>query len=61
MTLKSNDMEVRFGEKKVFEMIALQQPVTTDLRTIITIMKASSDLETYGRPCGVSSKIQQFA
>ena len=26
-------------------MIALQQPVTTDLRTIITVMKASSDLE----------------
>ncbi|MGY3765306.1 phosphate signaling complex protein PhoU [Vagococcus vulneris] len=32
-------------EKKSFEMIALQQPVTTDLRTIVTIMKASSDLE----------------
>lgn len=29
-------------------MIALQQPVTTDLRTIITIMKASSDLERMG-------------
>lgn len=26
-------------------MIALQQPVTTDLRMIITVMKASSDLE----------------
>lgn len=39
-----NDMEVRL-EKKSFEMIALQQPVTTDLRTIITVMKASSDLE----------------
>ncbi|MGO2082389.1 phosphate signaling complex protein PhoU [Vagococcus sp.] len=32
-------------EKKSFEMIALQQPVTTDLRSIVTIMKASSDLE----------------
>ncbi|AQP53289.1 phosphate transport system regulatory protein PhoU [Vagococcus penaei] len=32
-------------EKRSFEMIALQQPVTTDLRTIVTIMKASSDLE----------------
>ncbi|MHC5249488.1 phosphate signaling complex protein PhoU [Enterococcus sp. LJL120] len=42
-----NDMEVRL-EKKSFEMIALQQPVTTDLRTIITIMKASSDLERMG-------------
>ncbi|MGM0125013.1 phosphate transport system regulatory protein PhoU [Enterococcus sp. AZ194] len=39
-----NDMEVRL-EKKSFEMIALQQPVTTDLRMIITVMKASSDLE----------------
>ncbi|WP_159722049.1 phosphate signaling complex protein PhoU [Enterococcus sp. CSURQ0835] len=42
-----NDMEVKL-EKKSFEMIALQQPVTTDLRTIITIMKASSDLERMG-------------
>ena len=32
-------------EKKSFEMIALQQPVTTDMRMIITVMKASSDLE----------------
>lgn len=39
-----NDMEVKL-EKKSFEMIALQQPVTTDLRMIITVMKASSDLE----------------
>lgn len=39
-----NDMEVAL-EKKSFEMIALQQPVTTDLRMIITVMKASSDLE----------------
>ncbi|GMA43779.1 hypothetical protein GCM10025853_12360 [Tetragenococcus halophilus subsp. halophilus DSM 20339] len=29
-------------------MIALQQPVTIDLRTIITVMKASSDLERMG-------------
>ncbi|MGX7013180.1 phosphate signaling complex protein PhoU [Vagococcus silagei] len=35
-------------EKKSFEMIALQQPVTTDLRIIVTIMKASSDLERMG-------------
>lgn len=39
-----NEMEVKL-EKKSFEMIALQQPVTTDLRMIITVMKASSDLE----------------
>ncbi len=32
-------------------MIALQQPVTTDLRMIITVMKASSDLEKNGGPC----------
>ncbi|MGX7351007.1 phosphate transport system regulatory protein PhoU [Enterococcus canis] len=42
-----NDMEIKL-EKKSFEMIALQQPVTTDLRMIITIMKASSDLERMG-------------
>ena len=39
-----NNMETRL-EKKSFEMIALQHPVTTDLRMIITVMKASSDLE----------------
>ena len=39
-----NNMETLL-EKKSFEMIALQQPVTTDLRMIITVMKASSDLE----------------
>ena len=39
-----NNTETRL-EKKSFEMIALQQPVTTDLRMIITVMKASSDLE----------------
>ncbi len=42
-----NDLEVKL-EKKSFEMIALQQPVTTDLRSIITVMKASSDLERMG-------------
>lgn len=45
--IEINNMEVKL-EKKSFEMIALQQPVTTDLRTIITIMKASSDLERMG-------------
>lgn len=39
-----NEMEVKL-EKKSFEMIALQQPVSTDLRMIITVLKASSDLE----------------
>lgn len=42
-----NQIEIRL-EKKSFEMIALQQPVTTDLRHIITVMKASSDLERMG-------------
>jgi len=42
-----NNLEVKL-EKKSFEMIALQQPVTTDLRSIITVMKASSDLERMG-------------
>ena len=39
-----NERELHL-EKRSLEMIALQQPVTTDLRIIITIMKASSDLE----------------
>ena len=42
-----NNLEIQL-EKKSFEMIALQQPVTTDLRRIITVMKASSDLERMG-------------
>lgn len=35
-------------ENKCFELIALQQPVTSDLRKIITVMKASADLERMG-------------
>lgn len=35
-------------EKQCFEMIALQQPVTTDLRKIVTVMKACADLERMG-------------
>ncbi len=42
-----NEREVEL-EKASFEMIALQQPVTTDLRMIVTVMKASSDLERMG-------------
>ncbi|MDR1521549.1 MAG: phosphate signaling complex protein PhoU [Streptococcaceae bacterium] len=42
-----NELEIKL-EKKSFELIALQQPVTTDLRVIITIMKASGDLEHMG-------------
>ncbi|WP_314064359.1 phosphate signaling complex protein PhoU [uncultured Vagococcus sp.] len=45
--VKINELEVQL-EKKSLEMIALQQPVTTDLRIIITVMKASSDLERMG-------------
>mgnify|MGYP002596561907 FL=1 len=32
-------------EKKSLEIIALQQPVSQDLRTVITVLKASSDVE----------------
>ena len=35
-------------EKKTFEMIALYQPVTTDLREIVTVLKAVSVLERIG-------------
>lgn len=35
-------------ENKCIELIALQQPVTSDLRRIITVMKASADLERMG-------------
>ena len=40
-------MEVKL-EKKSFEMIALQQPVSQDLRTVLTVLKAVSDLERMG-------------
>lgn len=42
-----NDQETKL-EIKSLEMIALQQPVSSDLRTIITVLKASSDLERMG-------------
>ena len=42
-----NEFEVKL-EKKSFEMIALQQPVSQDLRTVLTVLKAVSDLERMG-------------
>ena len=42
-----NEYEVKL-EKKSLEIIALQQPVSQDLRTVITVLKASSDLERVG-------------
>ncbi|WP_027108871.1 phosphate signaling complex protein PhoU [Lacticigenium naphthae] len=42
-----NEMEHEL-EQACIELIALQQPVTTDLRKIITVMKASADLERMG-------------
>jgi len=42
-----NEKEIQL-EKKSFELIALQQPMAGDLRMIITVMKASSDLERMG-------------
>lgn len=42
-----NNYEVKL-EKKSLEIIALQQPVSQDLRTVITVLKASSDLERMG-------------
>ncbi|GGE28160.1 phosphate signaling complex protein PhoU [Streptococcus himalayensis] len=42
-----NEYEMKL-EKKSLEIIALQQPVSQDLRTVITILKASSDLERMG-------------
>lgn len=44
---KINNFEIKL-EKKSLEIIALQQPVSQDLRTVITVLKASSDLERMG-------------
>ena len=44
---EGNEYEVKL-EKKSLEIIALQQPVSQDLRTVITVLKASSDLERMG-------------
>ena len=45
--VKINEFEADL-ERKSLEMIALQQPVTSDLRLIITVMKAVNDLERIG-------------
>lgn len=42
-----NKYEIKLEEKSL-EIIALQQPVSQDLRTVITILKASSDIERMG-------------
>lgn len=42
-----NDREMQL-EQKAFEIIALHQPVTGDLREVVTILKAVSDLEHAG-------------
>lgn len=44
---KINEYEVKL-EKKSLEIIALQHPVSHDLRTVITVLKASSDVERMG-------------
>ena len=44
---KINEFEVKL-EKKSREIIALQQPVSTDLRRVITVLKATSDIERMG-------------
>lgn len=43
----TNGEEIRL-EKEAFDFIALQQPVATDLRIIMVILKDSSDLERIG-------------
>ncbi len=42
-----NDREAKI-EKRTFEMIALYRPVSTDLREVVTILKAVSILERMG-------------
>ncbi|HIF0045968.1 TPA: phosphate signaling complex protein PhoU [Streptococcus pyogenes] len=42
-----NNFETKL-EKKSLEIIALQQPVSNDLRMVITVLKASSDIECMG-------------
>lgn len=42
-----NESEI-YLERKTAQVIALQQPVASDLRVLITVLKASSDLERIG-------------
>ena len=42
-----NEYEIKL-EKKSFEIIALQQPVSQDLRTVLTVLKAVSNVERMG-------------
>lgn len=42
-----NNLEIKL-EKKTSQLIALQQPVATNLRKVIAILKASSDVERIG-------------
>ena len=44
---KINEFELKL-EQKSLEIIALQQPVSGDLRAVITVLKAASDLERMG-------------
>ena len=44
---KINEFELKL-EQKSLEIIALQQPVSADLRAVITVLKATSDLERMG-------------
>ncbi|MCH3921581.1 phosphate signaling complex protein PhoU [Limosilactobacillus sp.] len=44
---KLNDEEIHL-EKQALKLMALQQPVATDFRKIISILKASSDIERLG-------------
>jgi phosphate transport system regulatory protein PhoU len=44
---RTNSEEI-FLEKEALKLIALQQPVASDFREIISILKASSDLERIG-------------
>ena len=45
-----NEYEVKL-ERKSFEIIALQQPVSQDLRVVMTVLKAVSDLGGWGPRC----------
>lgn len=45
--VQTNTDEMKL-EKQALSLIALQQPVATDFRVIISILKASSDLERIG-------------